>query len=395
MFFFFFSSRRRHTRCSRDWSSDVCSSDLVRWPSLKLLEMSLLDTPGLEGKDAEASRRSRLVLGLDDASEVQVDAVIYLMRHLHAKDVDFLEAFLEQSISRPSPISSLAVISRADEVGAGRADALASAATIAERYKRDPRISRFCANVLPVAGLLAEAGAALQEEEASGLRALATLSTPDLEQLLLSVDRVAESPLSTVATDVRHALLRRLGLFGVRLCVNALHAGDVLTAQDLARLLTKTSGIEQLRGVIADRFSRHAALLKARSALTGLKEALRTWHQLDASAARDLEERIERIESSSAVLSALRLTYLSPLADDLDDEERAEILSLVDECARSEATVVGDSTERSLIVERIAYWRYRSEDPIASPEILEIAQTAARLYEALAATSTSHPVTAN
>src|SRR2546422_10165715 len=28
-YIFFFSSRRRHTRCSRDWSSDVCSSDLV------------------------------------------------------------------------------------------------------------------------------------------------------------------------------------------------------------------------------------------------------------------------------------------------------------------------------------------------------------------------------
>src|SRR5690606_40972240 len=27
----FFSSRRRHTRFSRDWSSDVCSSDLARW----------------------------------------------------------------------------------------------------------------------------------------------------------------------------------------------------------------------------------------------------------------------------------------------------------------------------------------------------------------------------
>src|SRR5699024_11479013 len=27
--FFFFSSRRRHTRSKRDWSSDVCSSDLV------------------------------------------------------------------------------------------------------------------------------------------------------------------------------------------------------------------------------------------------------------------------------------------------------------------------------------------------------------------------------
>src|SRR5436309_13699248 len=30
LFAFFFSSRRRHTRFSRDWSSDVCSSDLGR-----------------------------------------------------------------------------------------------------------------------------------------------------------------------------------------------------------------------------------------------------------------------------------------------------------------------------------------------------------------------------
>src|SRR5947199_8006180 len=29
IFFFFFSSRRRHTRCLSDWSSDVCSSDLI------------------------------------------------------------------------------------------------------------------------------------------------------------------------------------------------------------------------------------------------------------------------------------------------------------------------------------------------------------------------------
>src|SRR3989442_9473183 len=33
---FFFSSRRRHTRCGRDWSSDVCSSDLLQLQSLGL-----------------------------------------------------------------------------------------------------------------------------------------------------------------------------------------------------------------------------------------------------------------------------------------------------------------------------------------------------------------------
>src|SRR5207253_4989524 len=36
-FFFFFSSRRRHTRWPRDWSSDVCSSDLAAPKRLDLL----------------------------------------------------------------------------------------------------------------------------------------------------------------------------------------------------------------------------------------------------------------------------------------------------------------------------------------------------------------------
>src|SRR6266436_1880992 len=39
-FCFFFSSRRRHTRCSRDWSSDVCSSDL-RGPGRTLHPMTI------------------------------------------------------------------------------------------------------------------------------------------------------------------------------------------------------------------------------------------------------------------------------------------------------------------------------------------------------------------
>src|SRR6266496_5580817 len=33
-FFFFFSSRRRHTSSLRDWSSDVCSSDLAMWTAI-------------------------------------------------------------------------------------------------------------------------------------------------------------------------------------------------------------------------------------------------------------------------------------------------------------------------------------------------------------------------
>src|SRR6266536_1713589 len=47
MIFFFFSSRRRHTRSTRDWSSDVCSSDLSQGQRkrLALLTAYLEDRP--------------------------------------------------------------------------------------------------------------------------------------------------------------------------------------------------------------------------------------------------------------------------------------------------------------------------------------------------------------
>src|SRR5206468_9363151 len=42
--FFFFSSRRRHTRSDRDWSSDVCSSDLLVIPPFVLHGMKGIGT---------------------------------------------------------------------------------------------------------------------------------------------------------------------------------------------------------------------------------------------------------------------------------------------------------------------------------------------------------------
>src|SRR6267378_903772 len=50
-FFFFFSSRRRHTRSLRDWSSDVCSSDLVE----NGLDGMIVSNHGARGEDSGRS----------------------------------------------------------------------------------------------------------------------------------------------------------------------------------------------------------------------------------------------------------------------------------------------------------------------------------------------------
>src|SRR5438067_6916244 len=54
--FFFFSSRRRHTRSKRDWSSDVCSSDLPGGPHASIRQHG----HGAVGQGWEPRRESRL-----------------------------------------------------------------------------------------------------------------------------------------------------------------------------------------------------------------------------------------------------------------------------------------------------------------------------------------------
>src|SRR5947199_6637517 len=45
---FFFSSRRRHTRCLSDWSSDVCSSDLRNLGSADEVQAAMVEVVGVE-----------------------------------------------------------------------------------------------------------------------------------------------------------------------------------------------------------------------------------------------------------------------------------------------------------------------------------------------------------
>src|SRR5690242_21672036 len=66
-FYFFFSSRRRHTRLTCDWSSDVCSSDLRPWSCLWVLaslgRVTTIWSPSRATPISAWSSRSRVPLG--------------------------------------------------------------------------------------------------------------------------------------------------------------------------------------------------------------------------------------------------------------------------------------------------------------------------------------------
>src|SRR5437660_7377367 len=60
MSLFFFSSRRRHTRWPRDWSSDVCSSDLVGILAQRPQQRELLQSRESLTEDVDALRLERV-----------------------------------------------------------------------------------------------------------------------------------------------------------------------------------------------------------------------------------------------------------------------------------------------------------------------------------------------
>lgn len=360
----------------------------VRWPSSRLARMTLIDTPGLESLDEQRSLRTRELFGVGTDHPNEVDAVIYLLRHLHPSDQAFLDAFLDRSLTQPSPVNAVAVLSRADEIGAGRIDALDSARSIAARYLADDRVRALCATVVPVAGLIAETGYTLREDEVATLRSLVTVDASELDLLLVSVDRFCAPGVSPLTVESRRDLLWRLGLFGVRFCLRELRLDPTLTASEMARRLVAASGVEDLVEVLDEHLAPRADALKARSALVALRALAGDLAAADPSSARELERRIERVEAGSHELAELRLLHLVLTGQvQLSDEERAEIDHLTRPGGATERlglppdAPIGQQQAHALA--RLEHWRARARHPLSPRVLSDACEIVAESYERL------------
>lgn len=228
---------------------------------------------------------------------LEADAVLYLVRHPHSADLDFLYTLQDHPIARAAAVNAIVVLSRADELGGGRMEALVSARRLARRYRRDPRLHGLCQDVVPVAGLLARASRDLSRPEFDALVELARIERAKLEPYLLSVDRF-----STISSG--HAtVLERFGLFGIRMAISLIRQG-ARTPSDLSGELLPRSGLEELLESITANFLARHDVLKARSALLGLEVVLRMEPRPAAAA---IGAELERTLASAHDFRELRL----------------------------------------------------------------------------------------
>ena len=359
----------------------------IDWPSASLRDTTLIDTPGVGSASADVSAHAVRFLTPGQGPGA-ADAVVYLMRHLHGTDLRLLESFHDNTIGRGNPLSTVAVLSRADEVGVGRLDALQSARRVAERYRTDEQLRLLCGTVVPVAGLLAQTARTMLREEFDALAALTNLPRVDLDAALLSVDRFT-SPHLDLSVAGRVSLLDRFGLFGIRLATVLLRQGfdkPHLLAAELAR----RSGIDALRGTLASRFTERRDLLKARAALLTLDEVLRT--QPPRSGTEAVRRAVEHILAGAHEFAEMRVLGLLHTGHaELPEPARVEAERLLGgagghRCMRLALPPgAGPAEQRAVAMAALRRWQSWAEHPMSSRSFVAIARVVIRTCEGMVA----------
>ena len=357
----------------------------VRWPSSRLGDLTLIDTPGLASLNDQNSARSiEFLAPSQDSRSTDADAVLYLMRHVHHRDIEFLDAFMDRTVAQPSPANAVGVLSRADEIGGGRLDAMHSAGRIAARYRQDSVIKTLCSTVVPVAGLLAEAGTTLRQQEFNDLASLAGESEATLGDLLVTADRFQLAGIGPLTIEKRRALLDRLGLFGLRFAIDAIRSKAVGNGPALAASMVEASGVGELRLILANHFLPRSRTLQGRAVLAGLRGLA---GQIDVDEAEWLRGQVERIEMTSAELSELRLLHLAVSGvvafDDQEVDEIRRILLGDDPATRLDRVGAGVDDLYRAALEGVETWRRKAADPRIDPTTVEACGLAAQAYERL------------
>ncbi|MFJ4172024.1 dynamin family protein [Paenarthrobacter sp. NPDC089714] len=361
---------------------------VVDWPAASLKDLTLIDTPGIASLSQDVSGRSTAFLLPEDAPSA-ADAVIYLMRHMHASDVRFLESFRDKAAGQSGTVNALAVLSRADEIGAGRIDSLISAAVIADRYSRDGNLKPLALGVVPVAGLLAQSSRTMRQSDYEALVSLAGLGKPAWERIMLSADRFVRATEPTgIAAETRVSLIERFGLFGIRLGV-ALVRGGLDDPTALAHELARRSGLGQLLQSIASLFQTRAEALKARAAVVGLEALLRNPAPEDATS---LVTALERLQAGAHEFRELRLlAALRTSGVGLAPDAAAEAERLVGGSGTGAALRLGlpdDSGEDSVSDAARACldrWRAIAENPLTEPAAVGACRVVIRSCEGMLA----------
>ena len=367
-------------------ADDVVDLD-VEWPAAELINATIIDTPGTSSLSRDVSERTLRLLVPEDGVP-RVDAVVFLLRTLNAADIALLKQIGELVGGSSGALGVIGVASRADEIGAGRLDAMLSAKDVAKRFTEELDRTGICQAVVPVSGLLALTARTLRQSEFAALEKLSVVDPGQLNKAMLSVDRFVRDDIDLpVDAATRAALLDRFGMFGVRISIAVLLSG-VTDSVGLADALLERSGLVSLRDVIDQQFAQRSESLKAHTALVSLRRFVEA-HPI--SATPYIVADIDPLLADTHAFEELRLlSQLRSRPTTLTDDEIASLRRVIGGSGTDAASRLGLTPEAPYDGPRAAFaaaqrWRRRAEHPLNDPFTTRACRAAVRSAEALVA----------
>ncbi|MEU0496853.1 dynamin-like GTPase family protein [Mycobacterium sp. NPDC006124] len=366
--------------------ADVVDLD-VEWPAAELVDTTIIDTPGTSSLSRDVSERTLRLLVPDDGVP-RVDAVVFLLRTLNATDIGLLKQIGTLVGGSAGALGVIGVASRADEIGAGRIDAMLSAKDVATRFTAEMDETGICQAVVPVSGLLALTARTLRQSEFVALEKLAGIDAAELAKAMLSVDRfVREDAQLPVDAATRAALLERFGMFGIRISIAVLRAG-ISDSVALADELLERSGLIALRDVIDQQFAQRSDLLKAHTALLSLRRVV---EDDPIYATPFILADIEPLLADTHAFEELRLlSQLRSRPTTLNDDEMASLRRIIGGSGTDAASRLGLVPDAPYDGPRAAFaaaqrWRRRADHPLNDPFTTRACRAAVRSAEAMVA----------
>ena len=367
---------------TRGWQPHHQDRVVVDWPTRTLREATLIDTPAIGSATGEEAGTTTLA---QIAGET--DGLLYLARQPRGAELAALQASPGNPVAESAPINTILVLAKADELGAGRIDALSSAQQVARRLRTDARVAATSQSVVPVAGMLGLAGKTLRDNEFAWLQRLSTVPRQTADTFLISADRfLADSPHQPLPPAARVSLLERFGLFGIRLASLLARRGFDTPAK-LSAELVQRSGLGELREAINMFFVDRREVLKARSALLALDGLTRTEPR---PGARRLVGQLERLLATAHEFRELRLlATLQANRTGLPAELGTEANRLIGGQGVDMLTRLGidyEATEievREAIGQTVHRWRDIAENPMLDASARQAAQVVLRSCEGL------------
>ncbi|KDF00311.1 Isoniazid-inducible protein iniC [Mycolicibacterium aromaticivorans JS19b1 = JCM 16368] len=368
-------------------ANDIVDLD-VEWPAAELIDATIIDTPGTSSLSRDVSERTLRLLVPEDGVP-RVDAVVFLLRTLNAADIALLKQIGELVGGSSGALGVIGVASRADEIGAGRLDAMMSAKDVAQRFTGELDRTGICQAVVPVSGLLALTARTLRQSEFAALEKLAAVDANELNKAMLSVDRfVREDSALPVDAQTRAQLLDRFGMFGLRISIAVLRAGVATDSVTLADELLERSGLVALRDVIDQQFAQRSELLKAHTALVSLRRFVEI-HPITATPY--IIADIDPLLADTHAFEELRLlSQLRSRPTTLTEDEMASLRRVIGGSGTDAASRLGLTAETPGDGPRAAFaaaqrWRRRADHPLNDPFTTRACRAAVRSAEALVA----------